>query len=286
MRAALLSLSLLTLLAPSAAAQVDKEALRKAAQLPTVSVTFNFGIDPVRGWVVGFGKPDASADIKAVRAQMKGDASDAERYFRLGTLLSEKKDWTAALTTAKQLYRQRLAMKPDDGYLLCRLGMTLWELDENKEAEELVRQAVQKAPGDWRSWSALGDLLDGKSYDALPYKNGSRLSVKGLGIEAMVATTDLFDGPPSTAQLELARKLRREDAHLFRQGRWALAPREPQPYLDRAKSAAYGGMFEHVVQTIGKKSPAGTYMKVMTTPAVIADLQKAAGIAAAATARW
>ena len=175
-----MSLILVLLMAEVVHGQVDKEALRKAAGLPYVSVQMNIGLHPIHGWVIEFDKRPPAEEIKAIAAQMKGDAGDAERYYLLGQLYSDEKQWKDAYAKAADLFRQRLARTPEDGYLLARLGLTVCALDQIKEAETLLRQAVAKSPQDWRCWSALGQIKDGQWQDLLPRKKGYFGIVKSI----------------------------------------------------------------------------------------------------------
>src|SRR5205823_6770351 len=105
------------------------------------------------------GKADAPKDISEIRKQLKGDSSDAERYFRLGELYGKAADTKKAdecYEKSAVLFRQQVTARPDDPELLAEFGRALWTVDKNAEAESVLRRAVQIAPDKTVCWETLG----------------------------------------------------------------------------------------------------------------------------------
>src|SRR5690348_18331769 len=91
-------LALLALTCQNAAAQMNKPRLRQLAQMPTVNAVFTgFHVSQTRG--ILFGEEEETPpleEIARIRKELKGDASDAERYQDLGFLYARTKQKKAS----------------------------------------------------------------------------------------------------------------------------------------------------------------------------------------------
>ncbi|HZZ81365.1 MAG TPA: tetratricopeptide repeat protein [Gemmataceae bacterium] len=276
MRVAIFALFVSVSLISQASAQFDKKALAKEADLPRMGSTAAIcGIDPSRTIVVYMVHDTVDLDpiINGILAEMIGDARDAERYYRLGMLYRDDKQSAAAFEKAKSYFEQRLGAMPQDGYLLARLGLTQWRMKDSTKGEELIQAAVRKAPKDWRCWCALGQLLESKAARMVPYDKDFSVFAR-VGSDEIVKSK-LLKQAPLKSKVDEARSLRAEALTSFNKA-VELAPQESQVYLERAASKTYGKMFEYAVKSTRKPVPSAEYDKMMTTPDIIADVQKAA----------
>src|SRR5579872_3104070 len=126
MRKGIALLALAILSGSTAAQDVNLARLREAARMPSVYVGFGLRINSVRGLsrVLVDDRPDLRSQIAALRKQLRGDATDADRYFRLRQLherLEDDKGVEDAARRAVELYRRRLKATPKDPHLLTRL---------------------------------------------------------------------------------------------------------------------------------------------------------------------
>jgi tetratricopeptide (TPR) repeat protein len=230
MRTGLAVLATWALLATAARAQgPDKEKLRAAAQLPSVSFKVNFlatdGLFPDEP------HPNVPAKIAKLEKEMCGDATDAERYERLGDLYAEVRDSArcrAAYDKAVPLYRQQAADRPKDGRVLRHLADVL-PAEQADEREALLRRAVGICPSDWECWRALQDCLIIQAAAAL---NGGKLDRSKV-----FDFTDLLvpaaEGKIGRARAERADRLFKEALHCADQAIRA-APQEARAYANRA----------------------------------------------------
>src|SRR5262245_9709398 len=138
MRTGLTLLAGVLLLPCQAGAQeVDKAKLRKAAQMPRLHVSVGLGGSSTSRVDSHAQQPDPQEAIKALRKELKGDSSDADRYHRLAELCKEAKDEKGrqdAKAKAAQLYREQLKQEPKDARLLLRLAECL---EDEQEVETL-----------------------------------------------------------------------------------------------------------------------------------------------------
>jgi tetratricopeptide (TPR) repeat protein len=295
--------------APAAAQQIDREKLRRVARFPDLSVNVGFGLSLRRGLILSLAeKPDTRAEIAALQKAMKRDASDAERYYRLGLLYSQAaEERKSALTTkaqttqgirlevraldaperldharseqaiarSVQLYRQRVKSRPRNGRLLAQFGEALSASSKQAEAERVLRQAVEVAPREWRAWVALGIFLSGRRDKVLL---GDVETRDTTDLEVLVQRfAQLLQKKPSPEQIEKSQKLADEARHCFDRA-VAVAPREPQVYVRRATFGSLEGILQSVVHALGgepRNSPT-TFFGAMLSPDRLADWRQVA----------
>ncbi|MHB8520552.1 MAG: tetratricopeptide repeat protein [Limisphaerales bacterium] len=150
---------------------IDPAKLRRLVELPEVNVSFGVGYYDTR--FVSFhgctrsgnseSPGQAQTDIAALRRQLKGDATDAARYSRLGDLYSDADDSTnsdRAYRQAVELYRPQANEQPTNARLLVDFGQALSDGNQDAESEQVFRQAVRVAPDQWKCWTGLGGALE------------------------------------------------------------------------------------------------------------------------------
>lgn len=172
-RSALLLLALMVGAVPAQEGNLDR--LRQTAWMPSVTITAGVGFNSTGGFTMLHEKPDPRPQIEALRKQLRGDDSDADRHVRLARLHSRTGDARASKESwkkAEAIYRRLLKAKPDDGLLMTRLSACL--SDDNPETERLLRRAVNVPSGGWEAWMALGDCLHGQAFAAL-FGKGTKL---------------------------------------------------------------------------------------------------------------
>lgn len=223
----------------SAGAQVNPQKLQEAARLPQVSITWGFGITTGHGlyYLVSMADAyDSLAEIAAIKKQMRGEASDAERYARLGQLYGgDIFHFQAAEKEAAALYSQRVKQHPNEGPLLVRYAEALSQLpDRRQEAESALRHALQVAPQNGNAWAALGNLLSD------PFWLLGDLHDLGPEAQTLWYMDDWEKLFPLEAQHHytpeaIARaQSRLEEANRCFEKAVALAPQQPEIYLARS----------------------------------------------------
>lgn len=221
-------LLLMALAAPGATPDVGKEKLRKLAKLPSITLETGWKFDRKRGFIIESTKAQKAAAIADARKSLRGDNSDAGRFFYLGQLCHENKEEAnaaAAFSQAVELYRQRAASQPGDGLLLAELGEALAAAGKFDESQSVLREAVRLAPREWKCWAALGQSLDDASLAAM--FGQSRLNSDPESLAAKV-----FKTKSSSDQLNKSQKLLGEAAVCFEKAVTA-APEEAEAHLRR-----------------------------------------------------
>lgn len=194
MRKGIVLLTFTTLAGTAAAQDVNLEKLRRATWMPMTRAVCGIGFNSTRGCFLVDDRTDLPQQIVTLRKQIRGDASDAERYYRLCKFcarVGDKKAAEEASRAAAKLYRRQLKAAPDDNHLLTRLALCL---DSEEGQEKLLRRIVRRAPGEYTAWVALGDILQGRALGAL-----------GLDIEEMkkLAMAGLLGKPSETRQVKV-----------------------------------------------------------------------------------
>ncbi len=253
-----------------AAQQVDKEKLRKAAKMPTMSFEVALYFSPTRGFVLSEDKAELTAEVAAIQKAMKGDASDAERYHRLGELYKELKDHDRkekARDKAVDLYRQLVKSQPNDGRVLAQFGAALSDVGKDEESETVLRQAVKLAPQEWRCWTALGEFLQNKSLSVLWAASGKGKDITSF--EQLLA--EIEKNKPSPESIAQMKKSLDEARDCYDKA-VAAAPQEPQPYVARGGFRMIQSFLEGMV------SPEREGVKrwgEMLSPESLSDLKQA-----------
>lgn len=227
------------LVAASDAGAVDKVELRRAMHLPKISIIVAYGVSP-RGNFSNFSEtPPQPAKIAEIEKELKGDATDAERYGRLAKLYYRAKQpakGKQAYRKAVSLFRKQLEQHPDDPACRLRLADALEYVEEMEEAETLVRGVVKECPDNWRAWLALGEILDSKCWRVIA---GGK-PFHPAGPEALLKLMRTVQTTPE--QIASSRRHRREAVACFDRA-VTLAPRESQVYRLRG---AFGFLYGYL----------------------------------------
>ncbi|HWG42125.1 MAG TPA: tetratricopeptide repeat protein, partial [Gemmataceae bacterium] len=254
------------------AGTINKPKLRKLAELPAITITSVIRFSTTYGYSFNQEKPNAVAEIARLRKQLKGDASDAERYQRLSLLYAKAdrtKESDEASAKAVALCRQQVREHPQDMRWLAQLGDALVEDGQTEEGEKLLRRAVKEAPNEWRAWLALAQCVDGLSLRAVtgdkPFT--FRYADHKLLIPALLKTK------PTEKQIAAMRRLRKEAKADYDRA-IALAPREAKSYLWRAASHGIHGAVEAGLH-MGRGEKVNVMM-YLVTPECAADMSRAA----------
>lgn len=249
MRTASALLMFMTLSASAAAAEFDRAKLRELAQLPTLTFLFGVGVNSEDGVVLMGEKVDAPAEIAVLLKQMKGDASDAERYQRLARLHAmqqQKDEGKQARAKATELYRQRVQAEPKNGYALAQLAQTL----EVAEAEPLLRQAVKLSPDDWRCWVELAKCLDARAVEVL---FGDAMKGPAASLDKMLQI--LTQRPAAADVLQKVAREREEAKTCYDKAVTLAGPREAGPFTSRAASRCFFNFVEAGLElALGKQA--------------------------------
>ncbi len=254
------------------AGEIDKAKLRKLAELPTVTVVAGVGFSTTSGFTFNDEKPDPAAEIVRLRKQLQGDATDAERYQRLGLLyhkIDQKKASEEAYAKAVALCRRQVREHPEDKRWLARLGDALVATDQADEGEKLLRRAIREAPEDWRAWLALAQCLDGRAVHAVTGDEGFTLR---FASEKLIVST-LLKKKPTAQQIAQMRRLHKEARACYDRA-VTLAPRETKPYFWRAASSWGHGAIEAGLRMA--KVEKADLVAALLTPDVAADMSRVA----------
>lgn len=263
-----------TLAVSSPAAAVDKAKLRRAAPLPKVTAKAGVGFNAARGLTFGGEKPDPAIQLAALQKELRGDDSDAERYDKIGDLHAELKQSDRADQArgkAADLYRRRLAARPDDADALTKLGSLLPALEQGAEGEALLRRAVEAAPRAWKPLVALGERLESRAMGALWGAKSGRSGADGDLGNLMGAL--LAKRPSADEEACITKDL--DDARDCFDRAVAAAPREAAAYLRRAQFHSMSGLMRAGLR-IARGDLSTNPLKAMASPECIADLKTAA----------
>src|SRR5262245_8270095 len=147
--------------ASAARADVDREKLKAAAQLPKITVNTTFGASP-GDLAAGPEDPDPAHAVATAVAEVEADAGDADAwtalvdgYRRLGDEVNANK----ALAKEAEAWRARTKAAPDDGVALAALAGALHELGDAAGADEALARAATAAKSPWAGRLAEGDVL-------------------------------------------------------------------------------------------------------------------------------
>lgn len=208
--------------------------MRKLARLPAVAISFGYSFDSAEGLATLGETNDPAGEIESLRHALTGGPDDAERYFRLSQLYSGSgpagQNAGEALTNSIKLFRQRVALQPENGRLLADFGAALELSDDGAtEAEHVLRNAVRVAPEDWHCRTALGNYLLGQSLTQLCGRENADWSSPDRIVDLVVSNK------PSPARIEAAQAAVREGMDCMNKA-VSLAPNEAEVYKKRASS--------------------------------------------------
>jgi tetratricopeptide (TPR) repeat protein len=259
----------------AATPEPGNERLRKLLKLPTVSLEAAFSLNSEEGFAILEGKADAPREIVELRKQLKSDSSDAERYSRLGELytkLNDAKKAAEVFDKSASLFRQRVAMRPDDAELLASFGRALWAANQSEEAESVLRRAVQLDAQRAASWQTLGHFLESEAKRALvPGQSSNRSRLQPETLLAEIAR----NRPPGE-QLVRARKLADEASACFDKA-VLVSTNSSEAYLQRALHKSFDGFLQNVFAFLqGEKTELRDVMQGMFSKDCVPDFKKAA----------
>jgi Flp pilus assembly protein TadD len=204
-----------------------KERLRQLLPIPAESLTKKVALTMGLAYFPNLGRvcicrypADFSQTIAEIRRQLRRNPNDASLYVAMGNLYrmqGEAKCSAGAYAEAQTLFRRQIAKRPADGLLLLQYGILLTEMGKSGQAEGALRNALSLLPGDWRTWAALGQCLTLQAQALLPSPSqrtpdaGQSPATREQAWSTLIEARGLFDRAV------------------------ALAPNEPQVYLDRAE---------------------------------------------------
>ena len=152
---------------------VDRDKLRKAVSLPLDEVKVGFGFNDRGGFTQSTKPRPRPEEIAEIEKNLKGDVTDAERYYDLASLYSRAGQRAKAEQAGRKcitLLRKQMEERPDDNTTRILLAQALQVVEELQEAEVLLRRVVKDCPKDWHAWVELGQLLAKKSYKVVTGK--------------------------------------------------------------------------------------------------------------------
>ncbi|HSY19682.1 MAG TPA: hypothetical protein VK815_15170 [Candidatus Acidoferrales bacterium] len=249
--------------------------LRELVVFPEMNLNFNFGMSPEGiQWVINE-NVNLTEKISQLREEAKQQPGDIKRILNLAYAL-DKNDETnesqACYQKAEQLCRKKLATSPQDGLTMIDLGAALQGLIKKEEAESVYRRATLVSSNEWRCWASLGNYL-AEDYGSL-FANEPR----GQEIFQALMSSQEDSGyrPPAEALKQLEAKAN-EAARCYERA-VALAPGEPELYLQRAGYACSSNMVDCLIRHYRDKEAidSKTWLLAFWSQKTIADLQKAA----------
>ncbi len=273
MRSTVIALAIAAILTGKATSQtVDKEKLRKAAKMPSIETMFFAGVNCTGKFTFAADKSDPRSEIDKLKTTLKGDASDAPRYYRLGRQYDEldnaETEAKECFAKAVSLYCEQLQKQPADAALLAEYALALTADNKAAEAEALLRQTIAATPQAWQCWHTLGVLLDHKRHRIL--LDAPKRGWKGKG--GCVAL--ILQQKPSPERVQKWRDLQQEVEECFDKA-VSLAPGEALPYAGRAAHRICVGQILCGLRMLaGEEGP--TPFDSSFPPACVADLRKAA----------
>ena len=142
--------------------KVDRERLRKAAQLPSVGP---------RGWYYGMtcdgrlfqgGEDPVAADAAELRSRLADDETDPRAWLHLAAAYQRENDAPRekeALGQAKTLAARASEERPGDGQAIAEAAFCLAAMGDDGRADELAAAAASKDAGAWAAAAVRGDLF-------------------------------------------------------------------------------------------------------------------------------
>ncbi len=263
--------------APGAAPERSQNKLRSLATLPEITVSLGMGIGSFDGPYLYESPQEQAAKILTLQRELKENPKDGEGYFRLGRYLKEakrEKEADEAYAQAVRLLRPRAEARPQDSRLQAQFADALSEAGQGEEAERVLQAGVRIAPEGWPCWVGLGEASGAKWLRVL---SGSPGKSVGSVPEALQRWVEMLRRQPSPDQIEEARQYQKEADRCFDRA-VALAPKEPEVYLARAKHRSFIGMWEQLLaqwRGRGAGSP-DKFFAAVFSPEAAADLAQVA----------
>jgi tetratricopeptide (TPR) repeat protein len=251
--------------------ELGKGKLRQLVKLPTITFQANWSFDPERGFAFGSSEVDNAAQIADIRAELKRDSSDGERYRALARLYAannESFNASRCWSRAVDCYRHRLESHPEDGVLMAGLGESLQGIGKIQEAESVLRRAVRTSPGKWQCWVALGRFLDSEA------RRNLEQSSSAAGADEEKPSNGTGDQPAS-GRVALAQRHLEEAGVCFERAA-AVAPDESEVYLRRALHRCLRNALENRMRVAaGEQKEDADVLSNCFSPESLADWQRA-----------
>lgn len=231
-------LALLTL--TSAAKAVDKEKLRRAVSLPRLCTMVGYGLNGRGEFTHSSELVPEPEKIAKIENELKGDATDAERYSYLARLYYRAHQQTKgkeACLKAVALFRKQLEQHPGNAAIQLRLAEALDHAEKSEEAETLARRVVNDEPNDWHAWLVLGGIVHEKSLRAITERKPLRWGSPEALLQCMRAAN------PTPEKIAAAQQYRHGAVACFDRA-VSLAPGEAEVYLRRGASRYVYGLLE------------------------------------------
>jgi tetratricopeptide (TPR) repeat protein len=252
---------------------LDREALRRSIELPSISMTSGMAMNGAGQIILPDRNVSLPAEIAAAEKTLRETGEDprcyrvlSDLYFRAG----DKERGKAARVKALNLYRAQLVGRTRDGLLLAHYADCLDWTTQRDEVERLLREAVRLAPAEWECWVLLAGIPGNKADDLLFGKESERGSNPFAALERRAREGQITPEVARQAQDYFAEALRYHDRAV------ALAPRESAVYLARAGLRSSNRMvlgFIHKFAT-GKDLDPASFSAILTD--CCADLWRAA----------
>lgn len=263
--------TLVILVSPIRAA--DKDKLRKAAILPTLSVQYGIGFNSVAGLVMMGGEKKAPKNLQALRKKLKGAQADADVYAELSKEFSRRKNREESKKyrhKAIELYERQLGARSNDGLLHAKLGKLL-QKDHPEKAEKLLRRAVELAPKELTCWQALASYHEYQVFRLILGERADRTYTPLPQIIAILQKKKFTDEELRSAQEHIRQILKCYDEAVKH------CPRNPQAYIFRAANVfAWKKLYGPLIDGPERNRFDGTsFFKAISDPEVLSNLRQA-----------
>jgi tetratricopeptide (TPR) repeat protein len=261
---------------PAASPAHGKQRLRELVVFPIMNTSFGFSFD-LKDPDLTETLEEASDEeqIEELRNELKKQSDDIRRLIRLGLLLDQSgktNESATYLEKALRLCRLKVEQRPTDGLVLTDLGDTLRALDKDAEAESVYRKATLISSNEWKCWTVLGNFLDYRSSSLLtPAWTHTQMNPSAISY-----FQDMLDSHPSAEQFSQSQELRNEAFKCFDRA-VALAPKEPEVYLQRAGHQCSSDVQDYLIRHFQHQEPATTSVLslVYFSKAAVPDILRA-----------
>jgi tetratricopeptide (TPR) repeat protein len=139
---------------------VDRARLKKIVRPPDVVIRFRYSLSATSYEETEGGAP-AVSDVAALRAELKDDDGDAERWGAIAAAYRAAGDTQHERESRQKsiaYYRRRAAEKADDGGAYASLAVALAAAGDDAGADAAIESAVHAPRDASKGWAAGGDL--------------------------------------------------------------------------------------------------------------------------------
>ena len=160
--AALVMLALAAIASESPDGTVNRDRLRRAAQLPAVGPNDWYYSITTDGRVFAGGEEPERCDVATLRARIRGDDTDATRWLDVASACRRVHDAAQekeSVASAVAILRRLAAAQPDDGGAAASLGLALAAGGDPAGAGAAIDKASHAARDAWSGIAASADLL-------------------------------------------------------------------------------------------------------------------------------